>query len=252
MRFDIFTLFPEMLRSPLDESIIARARERGLVEINAWNPREVTTDRHHIVDDYPYGGGAGMVMKPDPIFTAVERVYESGPIILLSPQGRVFSQAIAHELAQQPRVTLICGHYEGIDERVRQHLCTDELSLGDFVLTGGELAALVIVDAVTRLLPGVLAAGSTEEESHTAGLLEYPHYTRPPEYRGWRVPDILLSGNHAAIARWRRKESLRRTRDRRPDLLAALDLSATDRKLLAEIEAEERQETEATPPPPES
>ena len=242
MRFDIFTLFPEMLRSPLDESIIARARERGLVEINAWNPRDVTTDRHHIVDDYPYGGGAGMVMKPDPIFTAVERVYESGPIILMSPQGRVFTQAIARELAREPRVTLICGHYEGVDERVRQHLCTDEISLGDFVLTGGELAALVIVDAVTRLLTGVLAAGSTEEESHTAGLLEYPHYTRPPEYRGWSVPDILLSGNHAAIARWRRKESLRRTRARRPDLLAALDLSAADRKLLAEIEAEETAE----------
>jgi tRNA (guanine37-N1)-methyltransferase len=240
MRFDIFTLFPEMLRSPLDESIIARARERGLVEINAWNPRDVTTDRHHIVDDYPYGGGAGMVMKPDPIFTAVERVYESGPIILMSPQGRVFSQAIARELAQQPRITLICGHYEGIDERVREHLCTDELSLGDFVLTGGELAALVIVDAVTRLLPGVLAAGSTEEESHTAGLLEYPHYTRPPEFRGWAVPEILLSGNHAAVARWRRKESLRRTRARRADLLAALDLSKSDLKLLADIEAQEQ------------
>jgi tRNA (guanine37-N1)-methyltransferase len=239
MRFDIFTLFPEMLRSPLDESIIARARERGLAEINAWNPRDVTTDRHHIVDDYPYGGGAGMVMKPDPIFTAVERVYESGPIILMSPQGRIFSQAIARELAQEPRITLICGHYEGVDERVREHLCTDELSLGDFVLTGGELAALVVVDAVTRLLPGVLAAGSTEEESHTAGLLEYPHYTRPPDFRGWRAPEMLLSGNHAAIARWRRKESLRRTRARRPDLLGALDLSKTDKKLLAEIEAEE-------------
>ena len=242
LRFDIFTLFPEMLRSPLDESILARARERGLVEINAWNPRDVTTVRHHIVDDYPYGGGAGMVMKPDPIFTAVERVYESGPIILMSPQGRVFNQDIARELAREPRISLICGHYEGVDERVRTHLCSDELSLGDFVLTGGELAALVIVDAVTRLLPGVLAAGSTEEESHTAGLLEYPHYTRPPVYRDWPVPEILLSGNHAAIARWRRKESLRRTRARRPDLLAAQELSATDRKLLAEIEAEEAAE----------
>lgn len=239
MRFDIFTLFPEMLRGPLDESIIARARERGLVEINTWNPRDVTTDRHHVVDDYPYGGGAGMVMKPDPIFTAVERIYESGPIILMSPQGRVFTQVVARELAQEPRVTLLCGHYEGIDERVRERLCTDEISLGDFVLTGGELAALVIVDAVTRLLPGVLAAGSTEEESHTAGLLEYPHYTRPPEFRGWRVPDILLSGNHAAIARWRRKESLRRTRAHRPDLLEKLELSKADLKLLAEIEAEE-------------
>ncbi|HEY7976380.1 MAG TPA: tRNA (guanosine(37)-N1)-methyltransferase TrmD [Ktedonobacterales bacterium] len=244
MRFDIFTLFPEMLRSPLDESIIARARERGLVEVNAWNPRDVTSDRHHVVDDYPYGGGAGMVMKPDPLFSAVERVYESGPIILMSPQGRVFTQAIARELAQQPRITLICGHYEGVDERVREHLCTDELSLGDFVLTGGELAALVIVDAVTRLLPGVLADGSTEEESHTAGLLEYPHYTRPPVFRGWAVPEMLLSGNHAAIARWRRKESLRRTRARRPDLLAALDLSKTDLKLLAEIAAEEAEDAD--------
>jgi tRNA (guanine37-N1)-methyltransferase len=197
------------------------------------------------VDDYPYGGGAGMVMKPDPLFSAVERVYESGPIILMSPQGRVFTQAIARELAQQPRITLICGHYEGVDERVREHLCTDELSLGDFVLTGGELAALVIVDAVTRLLPGVLADGSTEEESHTAGLLEYPHYTRPPVFRGWAVPEMLLSGNHAAIARWRRKESLRRTRARRPDLLAALDLSKTDLKLLAEIAAEEAAEEAA-------
>jgi tRNA (guanine37-N1)-methyltransferase len=228
-----------MLRGPLDESIIARASERGLVEICVWNPRDATTDRHHVVDDYPYGGGAGMVMKPDPIFTAVERVYQGGPIILMSPQGRVFTQAIARELAREPRITLLCGHYEGIDERVREHLCTDEISLGDFVLTGGELAALVIVDAVTRLLPGVLAPGSTEEESHTAGLLEYPHYTRPPEFRGWRVPDILLSGNHAAVARWRRKESLRRTRARRPDLLAALDFTKEDRKLLAEIEAEE-------------
>lgn len=240
MRFDIFTLFPEMFRSPLDESIIARARARGLVSIEMWNPRDVTTDRHHVVDDYPYGGGAGMVMKPDPIFTAVERVYEGGPIILMSPQGRVFDQSIARELSQEPRVTLICGHYEGVDERVREHLCTDELSLGDFVLTGGELAAMVIVDAVTRLLPGVLAAGSTEEESHTAGLLEYPHYTRPPEFRGWTVPEMLLSGNHAAIAKWRRKESLRRTRARRPDLLAKLELNKTDLRLLAEIKAEEQ------------
>jgi tRNA (guanine37-N1)-methyltransferase len=180
-----------------------------------------------------------MVMKPEPLFTAVEAVYQGGPIILMSPQGRVFTQAIARELAREPRITLLCGHYEGVDERVRAHLATDELSLGDFVLTGGELAALVIVDAVARLLPGVLAAGSTLEESHTAGLLEYPHYTRPPEFRGWRVPDVLLSGNHAAIARWRRKEALRRTRDRRPDLLAHAELSDLDRKLLAELTAEE-------------
>ncbi|MEO7000729.1 MAG: tRNA (guanosine(37)-N1)-methyltransferase TrmD [Ktedonobacterales bacterium] len=238
MRFDIFTLFPEMFRGPLDESIIARARERALVEIALHNPRDVTTDRHHVVDDYPYGGGAGMVMKPEPLFAAVEAVYAGGPIILLSPQGRVFTQAVARGLAAESRITLLCGHYEGVDERVRLHLATDELSLGDFVLTGGELAAMVIVDAVTRLLPGVLAPGSTEEESHTAGLLEYPQYTRPPEFRGWRAPDMLLSGNHAAIARWRRKESLRRTRDHRPDLLARADLSDLDRKLLAELDAE--------------
>lgn len=239
MRFDIFTLFPEMFRGPFDESILARARAQGIIEIRLHNPRDVTTDRHHVVDDYPYGGGAGMVMKPDPLFAAVEAVHESGPIILMSPQGRIFSQSIARELAQEPRVTLLCGHYEGVDERVREHLVTDEISLGDYVLTGGELAAMVIVDAVSRLVPGVLAPGSTEEESHTTGLLEYPHYTRPPEYRGWRVPEILLSGNHAAIANWRRKESLRRTRARRPDLLARFELSPADQRLLTEIEREE-------------
>jgi tRNA (guanine37-N1)-methyltransferase len=238
VRFDIFTLFPEMFRGPLDESILARASERGLLEIALHNPRDVTTDRHHIVDDYPYGGGAGMVMKPEPLFLSVEQVEVSGPIILLSPQGRVFTQRIARELAAEPRITLICGHYEGVDERVREHLVTDEISLGDFVLTGGELAAMVLVDAVARLLPGVLAAGSTEEESHTAGLLEYPHYTRPAAFRGWRVPEMLLSGNHAAIARWRRKESLRRTRARRPDLFTQLELTPLDRKLLAELDSE--------------
>ena len=245
VRFDIFTLFPEMFRGPLDESIIARARERGLIEVALHNPRDATTDRHHVVDDYPYGGGAGMVMKPEPVFAAVEAVYAGGPIILLSPQGRLFSQSIARELATEPRLALLCGHYEGFDERIRAHLATDEISIGDYVLTGGELAAMVIVDAVARLLPGVLASDSTEEESHTTGLLEYPHYTRPPEFRGWAVPDILLSGNHAAIARWRRKEALRRTRERRPDLLARADLSPLDRTLLAEIEREDS-EQEAT------
>jgi tRNA (guanine37-N1)-methyltransferase len=238
LRFDILTLFPEMFRGPLDESILARARERGLLEVALHNPRDVTTDRHHIVDDYPYGGGAGMVMKPEPLFVAAEQIDRRGPVILMSPQGRVFSQQIAHELAEQQQITLICGHYEGVDERVREHLVTDEISLGDFVLTGGELAAMVIVDAVARLLPGVLAAGSTEEESHTAGLLEYPQYTRPAEYRGWRVPEMLLSGNHAAIARWRRKEALRRTRARRPDLFVRLALTPLDRKLVAELDAE--------------
>jgi tRNA (guanine37-N1)-methyltransferase len=239
VRFDIFTLFPEMFRGPLDESILKRARERGLIEVELHNPRDVTTDRHHIVDDYPYGGGAGMVMKPEPLFAAVERVYASGPIILLSPQGRLFTQQTARVLASELRITLLCGHYEGFDERIRTHLATDELSIGDYVLTGGELAAMVVVDAVARLAPGVLAPGSTEEESHTQGLLEYPQYTRPPEFREWRVPDILLSGNHAAVARWRRKEALRRTRERRPDLLARAPLSPLDRALLAELEAEE-------------
>lgn len=246
MRFDIFTLFPEMFRGPLDESILARARERGLLDIALHNPRDVTTDRHHVVDDYPYGGGAGMVMKPEPLFTAVEQLGASGPVILLSPQGRVFSQAIARALADEQRITLICGHYEGVDERVRQHLVTDEISLGDFVLTGGELAAMALVDAVARLLPGVLAAGSTEEESHTAGLLEYPQYTRPAEFRGWRVPDVLLSGNHAAIARWRRKESLRRTRTRRPDLFAQLELTKLEHTLLAELDAEAAEVAQTT------
>jgi tRNA (guanine37-N1)-methyltransferase len=242
VRFDIFTLFPEMFRGPLDESIIARARERGLIEVALHNPRDATTDRHHVVDDYPYGGGAGMVMKPEPLFAAVEAVYQGGPIILLSPQGRLFSQTIARELASEPRLTLLCGHYEGFDERIRAHLATDEISIGDYVLTGGELAAMVIVDAVARLLPDVLAADSTAEESHTTGLLEYPHYTRPSQFRDWTVPEVLLSGNHAAIARWRRKEALRRTRARRPDLLARVDLTKLDRALLAEIEREESEQ----------
>jgi tRNA (guanine37-N1)-methyltransferase len=239
MHFDIFTLFPGMFEGPFSESILKRAQEKGLLSIDLHNIRDVTTDRHHIVDDYPYGGGAGMVMKPEPIFNAVESVYKGGPIILLTPQGRLFNQEIARSLAQEPRVTLICGHYEGVDERVREHLVTDELSIGDYVLTGGELAAMVVVDAVSRLIPGVLAADSTGEESHSNNLLEYPQYTRPPEFRGWRIPDILLSGHHEQIARWRRKESLRRTRQRRPDLFAKLDLSSKlDQKLLKELDEE--------------
>src|SRR6266436_9592818 len=240
VRFDIFTLLPEMFRGPLSESILARAQAKGLLEIALHNPRDTTTDRHHIVDDYPYGGGAGMVMKPEPLFAAVEAVYQGGPIILLDPAGRVFTQAIARELAAEPRITLLCGHYEGIDERVRAHLATDELSIGDYVLTGGELAAMVVVDAVGRLVPGVLGDdASTQEESHSGHVLEYPQYTRPPEFRGWKVPDILLSGHHAQIARWRRKESLRRTRERRPDLFAQVELSKADERLLKELEAEE-------------
>ena len=240
MHFDIFTLFPGMFQGPFTESILKRAQERGLLSIALHNIRDATTDKHHVVDDYPYGGGAGMVMKPEPIFAAIEAAYQNGPIILLTPQGRLFNQQIARALAQKPRITLLCGHYEGIDERVIQHLVTDELSIGDYVLTGGELAAMVVVDAVTRLIPGVLTEGSTEEESHSSNLLEYPHYTRPPEFRGWGVPDVLLSGNHAQIARWRRKEAIRRTRQRRPDLFAKLDLSSKqDVKILKELEEEE-------------
>lgn len=241
MHFDIHTLFPGMFQGPLSESILKRAQEQGLLSITLHNIRDATSDKHHVVDDYPYGGGAGMVMKPDPLFASIEAAYQGGPIILLSPQGRLFTQQIARELSQEARLTLICGHYEGIDERVRQHLVTDELSIGDYVLTGGELPAMVVVDAVSRLLPGVLGGEeSILEESHSSGLLEYPHYTRPPDYRGWRIPDVLLSGNHAEIAKWRRKESLRRTRERRPDLFAKLDLSSKeDMKLLRELEKEE-------------
>jgi tRNA (guanine37-N1)-methyltransferase len=240
MHFDIFTLFPDMFQGPFAESMLKRAQERGLLSIALHNIRDATSDKHHVVDDYPYGGGVGMVMKPEPIFTAVEAVYQGGPIILLSPQGRLFNQQIARTLAQESRVTLLCGHYEGVDERVCQHLATDELSIGDYVLTGGELAAMVVVDAVSRLIPGVLGAdASIQEESHNEHLLEYPQYTRPPEFRGWRVPDILLSGHHAQIARWQRKESLRRTRERRPDLFAKLDVSSKeDQKLLKELEEE--------------
>src|SRR5579863_3018924 len=245
MHFDIFTLFPGMFQGPLTESILKRAQEQGLLSIALHNIRDATTDKHHIVDDYPYGGGAGMVMKPEPIFAAIEAVYQSGPIILLAPQGRRFTQHIAQELAQEPRITLLCGHYEGIDERVCQHLVTDELSIGDYVLTGGELAAMIVVDAVSRLVPGVLGgSASAQEESHSGNLLEYPQYTRPPEFRGWRVPDILLSGHHEQIARWRRKESLRKTRQRRPDLFARVDVSSKqDKKLLQELEAEEDHES---------
>ncbi len=242
MHIDIFTLFPAMVRGPLDESILRRARDAGLLTVGIHDIRAVTTDRHHVCDDAPYGGGAGMVMKCEPVFAAVESVYLEGPIILLTPQGRLFSQSIASELSGQAHLTLICGHYEGVDERIRTQLATDEISIGDYVLTGGELAALVVVDAVARLVPGVLHdATSALDESHAGGLLEYPHYTRPPEFRGWGVPETLLSGDHAKIARWRRKESLRRTRDRRPELFAhwlAINspLSKQDQQLLRELE----------------
>lgn len=229
-----------MFQGPFSESILKRAQERELLSIALHNIRDATIDKHHVVDDYPYGGGAGMVMKPEPIFASIEAVYQGGPIILMTPQGRVFNQQIARELAQEPRVSLLCGHYEGIDERVCRQLVTDEISIGDYVLTGGELAAMIVVDAVSRLMPGVLTEGSAEDESHSNNLLEYPQYTRPPDFRGWRVPDTLLSGHHAQIALWRRKEALRKTRQRRPDLFARLDLSSKqDIKLMKELDAEE-------------
>lgn len=237
MRFDVFSLFPEIVSCPLEVSILGRAQERGLLSVEVHDIRLYATDKHQITDDAPYGGGGGMVMKPEPIFAAVEAVLggESGvPIILLSPQGRVFSQTLAWELADRDRVALICGRYEGVDERVRQHLATDEISIGDYVLTGGELAALVVVDAVSRLIPGVLGdPTAAHEDSHAQGLLEGPHYTRPATFRDWTVPDVLRSGDHGAVRRWRREQALKRTLERRPDLLAAADLGDLDRELLS-------------------
>jgi tRNA (guanine37-N1)-methyltransferase len=247
MRFDVFTLFPEVFGPYLDTSILQRARQRNLVEVYLHNIRDWTTDRHHITDDEPYGGGGGMVMKPEPIFTAVESVLGAPPVcpvILLTPQGRTFNHAIAQEIlaaAQESgnRLALLCGRYEGVDERVRLHLVSDEISIGDYVLSGGELPALVLVDAITRLIPGVLGdPDGAMDDSHASGLLEYPHYTRPPEFRGWRVPDILLSGDHGRVDRWRREQALLRTRQRRPDLLANASLSEEDKKFLAQFETE--------------
>jgi tRNA (guanine37-N1)-methyltransferase len=242
MRWDIFTLFPGMFAGPMSESIIKRAAERGLVEfaLNDW--RAFATDRHRTVDDTPYGGGAGMVLQAPPLVTAVEAALGDDlgrvPVILLSPAGRRFDQRVAEELREQPRVALICGHYEGFDERVLDLVVTDAISIGDYVLTGGELAAMVIVDAVTRLLPGVIDAASIAEESHSTGLLEGPHYTRPPEFRGLGIPPVLISGHHANIAQWRRREALRRTLAHRPDLLDTADLTEQDRRWLAELRSE--------------
>ena len=243
MRWEIFTLFPGMFTGPLSESIIKRAATRGLIEIALHDWRDQTTDRHRTVDDTPYGGGAGMILQAPPLVRAVEAALgderETVPVVLLSPAGRRFTQRVAEELSQQPRVALICGHYEGFDERVRDLIVTDELSLGDYVLTGGELAAMVIVDATTRLLPGVIEAASLTEESHTSGILEGPHYTRPIEFRERGVPPILLSGHHAKITRWRRREALRRTLRFRPDLLESAALTPEDQRDLAELVREE-------------
>jgi tRNA (guanine37-N1)-methyltransferase len=250
MHFDILTLFPGMFAGAFDESIIKRAREAGLVTIDLHNIRDYGIGRHQPTDDTPYGGGGGMIMKPEPIFGAVETVLgeemETTPIILLTPQGRPFTQAVARKLARQRRLLLICGRYEGVDERVHQYLATDEISIGDYVLSGGEIPAMVLVDAVTRLIPGVLGdPAATFEDSHAEGLLEYPHYTRPPDFRGHAVPDVLLSGHHAEIVRWRRQQALRRTWERRPDLLCHARLSEQDRAYLLELE---RGDETKTPP----
>ena len=318
MRFDVFTLFPEVFEPYLQTSILQRARQRGLVEIYLHNIRDWTVDKHHITDDEPYGGGGGMVMKPEPIFNAVEDVLgltpgapPPCPILLLTPQGHTFTQAVAFELAgpaiaqerglalrrgeealkslseaaartaeeeaeetgdiegagqpespaeagpppkpppseetaqlagpgTTPRLALLCGRYEGVDERVREHLATDEISIGDYVLSGGELAALVVIDAVARLIPGVLGAPEgAQEDSHASGLLEYPHYTRPPEFRGWKVPEVLLSGDHGRIARWRREQSLLRTWQRRPEMLKTAQLNKADLKYLESLKVED-------------
>jgi tRNA (guanine37-N1)-methyltransferase len=239
MRIDILTLFPEMFAGPFDASIIARARAAGVLDIALHNPRDYTTDKHRIVDDYAYGGGPGMVMKPEPIFDCVAAVRPMadapGKVVLLTPQGRLLNHEVVAELAAEPRLILICGHYEGVDERVRAFLVDDEISIGDYVLSGGEAAAMVLVDAVARHQPGVLGSElSLEEESHAQGLLEYPQYTRPPEYRGHAVPEVLLSGHHAEIAKWRRHQSILHTARRRPDLLARADLTAGERRLVEE------------------
>jgi tRNA (guanine37-N1)-methyltransferase len=236
MQFDIFTLLPEVFPPYIDTSILKRARERGLINVRIHNIRDYSHDRHHTTDDTPYGGGGGMVMKPDPVFEAVESVVGINPVcpvIMLTPQGRVFDQRVADELSRHERIALICGRYEGIDERIREHLASDEISVGDYVLTGGELPALLIVDAVSRLLPGVLGDPTgAVDDSHASGLLEYPHYTRPPEFRGWGVPETLLSGDHAKIEKWRREQSLLRTLKKRPDLIETAELTEKERKFV--------------------
>ena len=241
MQFDVFTLFPGMIQPYLEMSILNRAVENGLLKVDVHDIRAWTTDKHHVTDDTPYGGGGGMVMKPEPIFAAVEDVLGNPPacpVILLTPQGRVFNQRMAFELAQHAHLALLCGRYEGVDERVRQHLVTDEISFGDYVVTGGELPALCLIDALTRLIPGALGdPDGALDDSHASGLLEYPHYTRPVEYRGWEVPEVLLSGDHGRIARWRREQALLRTWQRRPDLLENLELSLQDRQFLEKLKS---------------
>ena len=243
MQFEVFTLLPEVFPPYLESSILQRARQRGLIDVRVHNIRDYTHDRHHTTDDTPYGGGGGMVMKPEPVFEAVESVLgvpPPVPVILLTPQGRVFTQRVAQDLARHERIALLCGRYEGVDERIREHLVTDELSVGDYVLTGGELPALLVIDAVSRLLPGVLGDPTgAEDDSHSMGLLEYPHYTKPPEFRGWKVPEILLSGDHRKIETWRREQALQRTLKKRPDMIEKAKLSEEELKFLKNLKNQE-------------
>lgn len=252
MRIDVLTLFPTMFAGPLSESIVQRARDRGIVEIAIHDLRAWSTDRHRTVDDYPYGGGAGMVIKVEPVIAAVEALSAGEPpprLLVMSAAGRRYDQALAAELAGCPRLLLLCGHYEGFDARIFDLLPAEEVSIGDYVLTGGELPAMVLIDSVVRLLPDAIDAASAADDSFSMGLLEYPHYTRPPVFRGLAVPEVLLSGHHAKIARWRRREALRRSLHDRPDLLESAGLSPADRQLLAEIHAEEAAAAAAEPPP---
>ena len=240
MRFDVFTLFPEVMEDYLQAGILGKAQESGRIEVHLHHLRDYTSDRHRTTDDEPYGGGGGMVMKPEPVFKAVESVLGDSqnevPVILLTPQGRVFDQSVAREVAGSKRIALICGRYEGVDERIREHLATDEISIGDYVLSGGELPAMVLIDSVSRLLPGVLGdSEATKKDSHTNGLLEHPHYTRPPVFRGWEVPEVLRSGDHARIVRWRKEQSLRRTYLRRPELLDQARMTDEEREILEEL-----------------
>jgi tRNA (guanine37-N1)-methyltransferase len=248
MQFDVFTILPEVFPSYFDTSILKKARERGLIDVRVHNIRDYTHDKHHTTDDTPYGGGGGMVMKPEPVFEAVETVLginpphdqlqpaSNIPIILLTPQGRVFNQSIAEELSRHERIALLCGRYEGVDERIRERLVTDEISIGDYVLTGGELPALILIDAISRLIPGVLGDPTgAADDSHSMGLLEYPHYTKPSEFRGWKVPDVLMSGDHGKIAQWRREQALTRTFQKRPDMLDTAQLTEKEKKFVKDL-----------------
>jgi tRNA (guanine37-N1)-methyltransferase len=246
MRIDIFSIFPQMFDSPLSSGIFKRATDQGLVKLNVHNIRDYAHDKHHTVDDSPYGGGPGMIFKPEPVFEAVETVrsgaaqaegIDTARIVLLTPRGRLLSQDTALEISRETCLMLICGHYEGMDERISEHLATTSISIGDYVLSGGELAAMVVADAVIRLIPGVLgSAESPADESHTSGLLEYPQYTRPPEYRGWTVPEVLLSGNHAAIREWRREQAIVRTFAQRPDMLEKATLTSRERDAVRQLQ----------------